>query len=536
MKLKKVIAIVLTLVMVLSLSACGNSGQDANAKQESNEEVKETKKVLKYGWQLDVVTNLDIHLFTNSEIFEVTDQTHEALIGMDPDTYELYPLLVKEMPKVSEDGKTYSFELKEGIKFHDGSELTSHDVKYTLERIFTPETGNVNTWICDMIQGSKEMLEGQTKELSGFNLIDDYKFEISIYEPFSAFDAVMATTQMVIFPEEAKDHGNDWGLNTYIGTGPFKIKEFEPKVKVVLDRFEDYHREVAKLDGIEILNMEANTALLEFEKGNIHVTRVFDSHAQQFKDDDKLKGNLKEKELLGIIALTLNHEKPPLDDVRVRKAISLAIDRKTLCENYLDGNAAPAKSMLPPGVPGYDPNAPELEYNPEKAKQLLVEAGYADGFEVESMVPENHKLVGVFTVLQAQLKEVGIKLNIQPVDKPSYIEYRKRGEIQMPILTWYADYVDPDNFLYTFLHGKNGTFFSSNYKNKEFDKLAEEGRLITDRDAKHEFYAKLDHKVVHEDLPHAPLYNPKVFYFQSDEVVNLKMQNSTFKFYSTDLN
>lgn len=545
MSFRKVISIILALVMVLSLAACGGGdkpaeptqGEEPTGTTETTEptEPTEAMHILRYGNDLGIVSNLDSHLFTQTEVFEVTIQTHEALIGVNPDTYELYPLLITEMPTMSEDGKTFSFELKEGVKFHDGSELTSADVKYTLERIFDPKVGNVNNWICDMIQGSQEMLNGEATELSGFNTIDDYHFEISVYEPFSAFAAVMATSQLVIYPEEARDYGADWGLETYIGTGPFKVKEFQPKVKVILERFDDYHREPAKLDEIHFLNMEKNTALLEYEKGNIDITRVDESLVDQLKNQDKYKSSLKEQTLMGIIALTLNKEKAPLDDVRVREAISLAVDRESLCTNYLKGNASPAKSMLPPGVPGFDPNAAELEYNPEKAKELLAEAGYPDGIEITSVVTEGHKLVGIFTVLQAQLKEVGIKLNIQQVDKASYVDLRKRGEIQMPILTWYADYIDPDNFLYTFLHGENGMFFSSNYFNEEFDKLSEQGRFIMDPVEKQNFYADLDYKVVHEDLPHAPLYNPKAFYLLSEKVSNLKMENFSFQFYTADV-
>lgn len=536
MNLRKTIAVLLALTMLLALAACGKStngeaDKPATSQENSAGNVAEEKKILKYGDDLGVVTGLDIHLFTNSEVFEVSDQTHEPLIGSATGTYELYPLLITELPKVSEDGLTYSFELKQGIKFHDGSDLTSHDVKYTLERMFTPEVGNVNTWIADMIAGSKEMLNGETKELAGFKLIDDYHFEISLYEPYAPFEAIMSTQQMVIFPEEAESYGKEWGLKAYIGTGPMKVKEFEPKVKVILEKFDDYHGEATKLDEVHFLNMVQNTALLEFEKGNIDVVRVDENLVSQYKDDPKFADKLYEEDLIGIIALTLNRNMPPLDNVKVREAVSLAIDRVSLTQNYLKGNATPAKSMLPPGVLGYDKNAPELEYNPEKAKALLAEAGYPDGIEITSMVVENSSLIGVFTVLQAQLKEVGITLNIQQIDRPSYVDIRKRGEIQMPILTWYADYVDPDNFLYTFLYGDNGTFFSSNYKNEEFDKMAEEGRRLTDRKEREQLYKDLDYKVVHEDFPHAPLYTPKAFYMVSDRVEGLEIQNFTFRFF-----
>lgn len=537
MNFKKKMAILLAVMMLMFLAACGNGGDEVvepSGDSTGGEEVAE-KKIIKYGNDLGIVSGLDIHLFTNSEIFEVTDQTHEPLIGSETGTYELYPLLVKEMPTVSEDGLTYGFELKEGVKFHDGSDLTSHDVKYTFERMFNPATGNVNTWIADMIEGSKEMLDGEATELSGFNLIDDYNFEISLYEPYAPFESIMSTQQMVIFPEEAESYGKDWGLEAYIGTGPMMVQEFQPKVKVILEKFEDYHGEVTEIDEVHFLNMETNTALLEFEKGNIDVARVDENLVDQYRDDPDFAGNLKEEELIGIIALTLNHEMPPLDDVRVRKAVSLAIDRNSLTENYLKGNASPAKSMLPSRVLGHDPDAPELEYNPEKAKELLAEAGYPDGIELEAYVVEKHRLVGVFTVLQAQLKEVGIDLTIRQVDQSSYVDLRKRGEVQVPILTWYADYVDPDNFTYTFLYGDNGIFFSSNYKNAEFDEMADKGRKITDRDEREQLYKELDYKIVHEDLPHSPLYTPKAFYLQSDRVEGLQLQNWTFRFFPADI-
>lgn len=540
MYLKKIFALVLAFIMLTSLVACGKSGnneskQPASPAETPAQNAVEEKKILKYGNDLGVVTGLDIHLFTNSEIFEVSDQTHETLIGSASGTYELYPLLITEMPKVSEDGLTYSFELKKGIKFHDGSDLTSHDVKYTLERMFTPEIGNVNTWIADMILGSKEMLNGETNELAGFKLIDDYHFEISLYEAYAPFESILSAGQMVIFPEEAASYGKEWGLKAYIGTGPMKVKEFQPKVKIVLEKYDDYHGEPTKLDEVHFLSMEQNTALLEFEKGNIDVVRVNENLVYQYKDDPKYANNLKEEELIGIIALTMNREKPPLDNVKVRQAVSLAIDRVSLTKNYMKGNVTPAKSMLPPRVLGYDANAPELEYNPEKAKALLAEAGFPNGIELHSMVTENNSLIGVFTVLQAQLKEVGITLHIQQIDKPSYVDLRKRGEIQMPILTWYADYIDPDNFLYTFLYKENGTFFSSNYKNAEFDKMAEEGRRIVDRKEREQLYKDLDYKVVHVDYPHAPLYTPKAFYLLSDKVEGLQLQNFTFRFYPADI-
>lgn len=165
--------------------------------------------------------------------------------------------LITKLPEISDDGLTYSFELKPDVKFHDGTTLTSSDVEFTFTRIFEPSDKNVSTWMCDMILGGKEMLEGKAEELEGFKVIDDTHFEITLDKPYSAFMSVLATPQMVIYPEKAyKEAGEDWGGKVYIGTGPYKVNEFDPKNKVILERYDEYHGGAKKLDEIVYLNMD----------------------------------------------------------------------------------------------------------------------------------------------------------------------------------------------------------------------------------------------------------------------------------------
>ena len=536
MKLKKVLALVLVFVLAMSLVACGGKDKPTNTSKEGEGKVDE-KKVLTFGGPLDGVGNLDIHLTTINEIFQITTHIQEGLLGLDTETLEIKPVLLTKIPEVSEDGLTYSCELKPDVKFHDGTTLTSKDVKFTFERIFKPETKNVNTWLCDMIVGAKDMLEGKATELKGFKIIDDTHFEITIEEPYSAFMSVLAASQMVIYPEKAcTEAGESWGTSSFVGTGPYKLKEFSPKNKVVLEKFDDYHDGAKKLDEIVFLNMDPNTALLEFENGTIDVTALDVSLVDNYLKNDKFKDNVKECESLGIVTFGLNTTMKPLDDVRVREAVNLAIDRKGLTENYLRGKAVPATCFVPKGIPGYDENAPELEYNPEKAKQLLAEAGYPNGIELTATISEKSTLAPVLEVVQQQFKESNINLSIQKVDHAGYIDLRSRGEVQLPLINWYADIIDADNFFYSILYGDNSKFFSTNYFNKEFDAMCDEARKTVDPDEKAEIYKKIEHKITHEDFVVAPLYNPVFYYLVSDRVENaVMMQTSLFRFTDADI-
>lgn len=530
MRYKK--SLILLLVFTLSLSLVGCGGGNEATDTEGGTTTDGEKNVLTFGGKLEGVDNLDFHLKTTTDVLHVGRHIQEGLLGLNEETMEVEPLLVTDLPEVSEDGLTYSFELKPDVKFHDGTVLTSNDVKFTFERIFDPATKNAWTWLCDMIVGSEEMLEGEATELEGFKVIDDTHFEITVKEPCSSFMSILAADAMAIYPEKAcKEAGETWGSNTYIGTGPFKVIEFDSKNKVVLEKFEDYHNGAKELDEIVFLNMDPNTALLEFENGTIDVTALDIGLVDQYLEDDEMKDNVNMTKLLGIITLGFNKEMEPLDDVKVREAVGLAVDRNTLTKNYFRGQVEPAKCFIPEGVPGYDESAPELEYNPEKAKKLLAEAGYPDGIELTCIIFEESSLVPVLEILQEQFKKSNIDLEIQKVDKAAHLEIRGRGEKQLSLMDWYADYIDADNFFTSILYGENSKSMSTNYFNDEFDAVCDEAKRTIDLDEKIEIYKKMEHKATHEDFIVSPLYIPVTHYLVSDRIEGATlMPTALYKF------
>lgn len=483
---------------------------------------------LRVGIPLDVLGNMDVMITSQNTVFQISDTITDTLIGKKEEDLELFPQLLEEMPEVSEDGLTYTCKLREGVKFHDGTELNTDDVIFTFNRFFDPATESNMVWLCDdVIKGAYEMEDGSATEVSGIQKVDDYTFTIELNYPFSAFTSILAASPLGIISKEAcEEAGDDWGLNTYVGCGSYQVESFTPKEEIVLTRFDDYWDGAKSADSIVITNMDESTALMEFEAGNIDVCPLPTSLAKGYLDDPEYADNVKYQEFMGIWALHYNMAIEPFNDVKVREAIAYAIDLDALCNGYYEGAHTPANSLIPKGIPGYNESNPVHEYNPEKAKELLAEAGYPDGLTFTAAVKNTESIVECFEVLQAQLKESGINMELELCDPGSWAEKRKQdGGTQMYMITWYADYVDPDMYLYLLYHSSvsdnfaNG--FSSEFNAEDsawYDEQVEKGRLITDPDEKAEFYSDLERWLTTEYYAEVPLFCASEYYMVADNV------------------
>ena len=544
--MKRMIALLLACLLAFSLAGCATQGNgetdDPGQNNQQGEEPGNSGnensggddlKVLKYANVYPDMQVLDVMKSTTTDTIQAGSLVCEALLDFEED-FSVTPLLLKELP-TSEDGVTFHCELKEGVLFHDGTELKATDVEFTFKRMFLPETVCVNTFLCDMILGAKEMLNGETTELAGFTVTGDYTFDITLEGPYAPFLSVLACEQLSIYPEKAcTEAGDRWGVDVFVGTGPFKLKEFVPKDRVVVERFDDYHGEQPTLDQIEMYNMDANTMLLEFESGNMDIVGVQQDQADAYRNNEEFAEEFVINPLIGTISMNLNVEMAPLDNVKVREAIGYAIDRQSMVDNYLKGNAYATSCFIPRGCMAFDEERPVDKYDPEKAKELLAEAGFPDGIHIVTTISEKSSAVGVATVLQQQMKEAGIEFEIQKVDDAAYIDLRKNGEVQVAFSTWYADIVDPDNFLYTILHSESSPFFSSNYNNPEFDALLEEARVVTDPAKREELYREAESLAVTVDFVNVPLYNPIKFYLVQENVEGVVFLNSMVDlFYAT---
>ncbi len=536
--LKKAIALVTCAAMLFGMTGCGNSA-DTSAGETQTEETgtaadteaartTDGDNTLRVGLPLDVLGNLDVMITSQNTVFQISDTITDTLMGKDEETLDLYPLLLEDFPEVSEDGLIYTCKLKQGVKFHDGTELTADDVVFTFNRFFNPATEGNMVWLCDdVIKGAYEMEDGSATEVSGIQKVDDYTFTIELNYAFSAFTSILAASPLGIISQEACEAaGDSWGLETYVGTGSYMVESFTPKEELVLTRFDDYFDGAKSVDKIVYTNMDESTALMEFEAGNIDVCGLPTSLAQDYINDPDFGDNVKYQEFMGIWALHYNMAIEPFNDPKVREAIAYAIDLDTLCNGYYEGAHTPANSLIPKGIPGYDESNPVHPYDPEKAKELLAEAGYADGLTFTAAVKNLDTIVECFEVLQAQLAEVGITMELELCDSGSWAEKRKQdGGTQMYMITWYADYVDPDMYMYLLYHSSvsdnfaNG--FSSEYNAEDsawYDEQVEAGRRITDPEEKEKFYSDLERWLTTEYYAEVPLFCASEYYMVADNV------------------
>ena len=515
MKKNKLVLLSAILAMTLMFGACFSTASAA----EDN--------IFRYAVAFPNMTTLDVHKSTTTDVILPANAIVEPLLDI-TESGEIVPLLLETLP-TTDDGVLFTCKLKQGVKWHDGSELTSADIEFTFNRIFDPLTGNVNVWLCDMIKGGQDMLDGKTDALEGFKVIDEYTFTIELDYAYAPFLSVLATEMMVMYPKAACEAAGDaWGVSTFVGTGPFEFVELMGADYMEAKRFDDYHGEVAKIDGLFIYNMEKGTALLEFETGGVDMVRVDPEMIAPYETGE-FADNVTRVDLMAIITMNLNVDMAPLDNVKVREAITYAVDREALVNGYLQGRAHATNSLIPPGILGYPEDRAISTYNPERAKELLAEAGYPDGITLENYVSETAEVANVAVVLQEQLKASGITMNVNKVDGPSYTDMRRAGSVQIPFLTWYKDIADPDNFTYTFYFSGNSKFFSSGWNDAKTDELLTKGRSVA-QEERLAVYQEAEAYMLQEQFMAVPLYNPVHYYLIADGVEGVKFDDSMISF------
>ena len=542
MKKKFLTALVSAGVAALALSGCGGGASESTKAADQTDSAAESsaqtagedgaRKVLRYG-QANSGEGLDMQKSTSSRSAAIADEVTESLLRFDDDNNE-EPVLLTDFPSVSDDGLTYSFELKQGVHFTNGTELTSKDVKFTFERMFTPSTAAKSTAYFNMIQGAQDMLAGSATELSGFEIVDDYHFNITLEYPFAPFVKNIGTSYADIFPEDAcTAAGENWGLGTdLIGTGPYKIEENDDTTQVVLVKNEDYHGGEVNLDELQFIFYDDDqTKLIAYENGDIDLADLNASLLSQYQANyaDEITAYYP----LGTAFISMNLNDQYLSDVNVRKAISLAINREELVDAVLNGAGIPATSYLNNGIPGHDDSLSVYEYNPEKAKELLAEAGYADGITITSEVRQSDQ--AVYSAIQGYLAEVGINMELNVVDNATYNSDRTAGKIPLTGMTWNALYPDGDFQMYNYFYSSKSDAQGVFYHNDEFDKLLDDARKSTDEDARAEMYKEADKILSQDDYACIPLYYPQSQFIAKPYVKNYKVGNLIYHFWNSDI-
>ena len=462
---------------------------------------------------------IDPQLDTTLMVYNMSRNVFSTLLRYKPGSLELEPELLAEMPKADADNVTYHFKLRSGVTFHNGAKLTSKDVKATFERMLTPATEAANTWVLAEIKGAQEMLDGKAKELAGIVVKDDLNFDIVLARPFGPFLQNLATAPASIFPADViKEKGAQFG-RAPVGTGPFKLAKWDANSLLKLEKNPNYFEKgLPYLDGVEYRVIpEESTRWMEFQAGTL------DEGAPPTAEFTaaKTSGDYQFIEYTTLNTWYIAFDQKTFTDKRVREAISLAIDRQKLLTAVWNDQGKIAKQFVTPGIPGAIEKAADLKYDPAKAKELLKQAGVTN-LKIEAWQRGTDKVSDLNLAIQQMLKEVGIDWQVKMVDRATFNATRAKGNIPANQGNWYADYPDPDNYLYTYFHSSQSTGMSINFSDPAVDKILDEARGLADQNKRQKMYQDLEKKLILEEYRIIPLLHQTGYTFAQKWVHGIK--------------
>ena len=454
---------------------------------------------------------LDPHLTTDATSAQIIVEVYGGLVTIDSELNVVADLA--ESWEISPDGRVYTFRIRPDATFHNGKQVTAEDVRWSLERATDPltEAPNVDQYLGDIV-GVDAKLEGDALEISGVRVINEQTIEITIDESKSFFLAKMTyPTAFVLDKENIQASPKNW-FREPNGTGPFKMTEYKVGETLVLSRHDGYHLGAAKLAEVEMI-LSGGTSMLMYENDEIDIAGVGLSDLDRLLDPThNLNAELlRAAPSFSVQYIGLNVNEPPLDDLNVRKALNLAIDKREIATIVLGDQVVPATGILPPGFPGFSSSVSGYEFDPELAKQLLLDSKYGD--DLDNMPPITITTPGSFganvsldmeVVLAMWEKNLGIRTEFQQTEFATFLKDLNKRRFQMFDIGWIADYPDPENFL-DILFYSDSSNNHTNYSNPEVDSLLEKARIETDETLRFNIYNQVEQTIL-DDAPWIPLW------------------------------
>jgi len=441
---------------------------------------------------------MDPPQITDLNSTRVIKRMFEGLTAQELGSYKIVPGLAQSWD-ISKDGLTYTFKLRPNVKFHDGTPLTAEAVRFCFERQMNDKGPYYAT-------GTYPYVKGFLGNVAGVEVVDALTVQIKLKAPLTPFLQYLAHHSLYIYsPEALKKFGKDIVKNP-VGTGPFKLETWEPGVKVVLARNDQYWGGAPKIrQAIYVPIIEAQARLAAIKTGEIDLTMDVppDSLAELRKDPDVV---VAETNSSAVWYIALNTRHPILKDRRVRQALNYAVNKDAIIRDILKGTAIVARGPMSPVYgPYYEENLQKYPHDPEKARALLKEAGHAGGFEITFMVPESgsgmQSPVEMATVIQANLAQVGVRAKIQTMEWGAYLKKYLEAP-DMAEMSWNPSIGDPDHMMYMLLSSDRfpPAFNAGFYHNEKVDDLLRKGRTTIDDKARVPLYKEAQRLVV-EDAP-----------------------------------
>ncbi|MGR9376979.1 ABC transporter substrate-binding protein [Rhizobium leguminosarum] len=400
----------------------------------------------------DDITTLDPAIGYDWVNWSMIKSLYSRLMDYAPGTPNPVPSLAESFT-VSPDGLTYTFKLHKGVKFSNGREVVASDVKYSIERAVDPKTQGPGAGFFGAIKGFEDETGGKTTTLSGIETPDDSTVIFNLSRPDATFLHVLAINFASVVPKEAVEAAaGDFGKKP-VGSGTFILKDWTIGQQLVFERNKDYFvKGVPYIDSFKVeVGQEPLVALLRLQKGEVDIAGDGIPPAKFLEIKNSADGAqmIVDGEQLHTGYITLNTKLKPFDNVKVRQALNMAINKDRITR-ILNGRATPANQPLPPLMPGYDKSFTGYVYDVAKAKALLAEAGYPDGFETVLYSTNTDPQPRIAQAIQQDLAAVGVKAEVRALAQANVISAGgTEGEAPMIWsggMAWIADFPDPSNF------------------------------------------------------------------------------------------
>ena len=429
MKSKKMRIVALGLILAMtamSFTSCGGGGNDGGSN--------EGRTDLNFAVSAEP-NSLDPMAIAMMSTFTITYAIYDNLFeknadgGYDPSICEDYD--------VTDDGLVYTFKIRDDVKFHDGTQMTAEDVAFSINR--TIEKG----WAADMVAA-----------IESVEATDDYTVVLTLSRPFGGMIGSLASPYFSIMSKAyLEENGDDIVERKPMGTGAYKFVEWVSGDHITLEANEDYFKGAPSIKTVTFKPItDKNTGLIALQAGEADAfLNVNYSDIPAVEEDESLA--FYSTDLAAVLSLNMNIENEILSDVRVRQAVNYAINRDNIIQGALEGQGTAANSPVPPTCDGYSEDVKGYEYDPDKARELLKEAGYEDGLSFTIKIKEDSKNQKVAQVIQSDLKAVGIDVEIQILEAGAYTtDVYSNGDYEMTISAWCAMFTDAYSLLYSQFH------------------------------------------------------------------------------------
>jgi peptide/nickel transport system substrate-binding protein/oligopeptide transport system substrate-binding protein len=445
-------------------------------------------------WQESLT--FDPAFLTDVYATSIAQQIFDGLVQFDANL-NVVPSIAKSW-EASRDGLVWTFHLRQGVKFHHGREVHADDFVYTFTRILDPRTASPRAWLFERVQGAEKFRAGVAERVEGLQALDAYTLQITLSQPYAPFITLLGMAQAQVVPrEEVQRLGAEFGRRP-IGTGPFRFVNWVAGEEIALEANEAYYDGRPFLDRLHYrIIKNYQDILAEFAKGALEEVDLTLTSQEGTPLSRDPRFRFVRKPLLTTAFLWLNMSQGPLSKSEVRQAINHAIDREAMIDTIRQNRHVQARGILPLGMPGYSPDLAGYGYDLSRARQLLAEAGYPEGKDLPPLElwtsSKNTAVLQEQEAIKRDLERLGIRVELFTAENWEQYKTEVLGKRPgaMCRYSWFADFPDPDNFLFSLFHSQSPDNYA-NYSNPTVDHLLEQARSEGDYLKRIELYRQAE--------------------------------------------